>query len=112
MPGFEHYQSNDYHLASWASPPVAYGPRARHTWGAGEEPLYYVVSPKDVVLARPRDLDDRVQWLLQHDRYEEALEVAQGRGVKAGTMEEVRSGGRAVGGPAAAQGMVPPRRGQ
>ena len=23
-------------------------------WPAGDEPLYYIVSPKDVVLAKPR----------------------------------------------------------
>lgn len=23
-------------------------------WAAGDEPLYYVVSPKDVVIAKPR----------------------------------------------------------
>lgn len=23
-------------------------------WAAGDEPLYYIVSPKDVVIARPR----------------------------------------------------------
>lgn len=25
-------------------------------WAAGDEPLYYVVSPKDVVIAKPRYL--------------------------------------------------------
>jgi hypothetical protein len=25
-------------------------------WAAGDEPLYYIVSPKDVVLAKPRFL--------------------------------------------------------
>ncbi|RWV92971.1 hypothetical protein GW17_00044602 [Ensete ventricosum] len=25
-------------------------------WAAGDEPLYYIVSPKDVVIARPRSV--------------------------------------------------------
>lgn len=25
-------------------------------WAAGDEPLYYVVSPKDVVIAKPRSV--------------------------------------------------------
>ncbi|EFJ13380.1 hypothetical protein SELMODRAFT_424584 [Selaginella moellendorffii] len=37
-------------------------------WAAGDEPLYYIVSPKDVVVARRRDADDHVQWLLRHGR--------------------------------------------
>jgi hypothetical protein len=41
------------------------------------EPLFYIVSPKDIVVARPRDVDDHITWLLQHDRYQQALEAAQ-----------------------------------
>ena len=35
-------------------------------WGSasGEEPLYYILSCSDVVLARPRAADDHAQWLL------------------------------------------------
>jgi vacuolar protein sorting-associated protein 41 len=46
-------------------------------WPAGEEPLYYLVSPKDLVVGRPRDLRDRVEWLLEHGVYEEALSTAE-----------------------------------
>lgn len=41
--------------------------------------MYYIVSPKDVVAAKPRDLDDHISWLLQKEHYEEALNAAQGR---------------------------------
>lgn len=40
--------------------------------------LYYVVTPKSVVIAKPRDLDDRIAWLLERERYEEALAAAEG----------------------------------
>jgi hypothetical protein len=58
--GFQHYTPNDYSLE----------------FLPGFEPLFYVVSPKDIVLARPRDLDDRVSWLLSRSRFKEALETA------------------------------------
>ncbi|CAG8470961.1 7415_t:CDS:10 [Dentiscutata heterogama] len=58
--GFMHYQANDYVLDYFPS-----------------EDMFYVVSPKDLVLARPRDSDDHVGWLLDRYRYEEALEALQ-----------------------------------
>ncbi|GMH45969.1 hypothetical protein BSKO_13933 [Bryopsis sp. KO-2023] len=81
IPGFELYEANDYSLTTWY--PVQDDSMAesnRHFsqwWLDGEEPLYYVVSPKDVVVGRPRDENDRVKWLLQHEKYEKALEVAR-----------------------------------
>ncbi|KAK6144309.1 hypothetical protein DH2020_021129 [Rehmannia glutinosa] len=51
-------------------------------WAAGDEPLYYIVSPKDVVIAKPRDTEDHISWLLQHGWHEKALaavEAGQGR---------------------------------
>lgn len=32
-------------------------------WAAGSEPLYYIVSPKDVVIAKPRSASD-LNWIL------------------------------------------------
>lgn len=31
-----------------------------------EENRFFIVSPKDVVVASPYDADDRVQWLIEH----------------------------------------------
>ncbi|CAI2161428.1 16876_t:CDS:10 [Funneliformis geosporum] len=53
---FQNYQANDYSLDYFQS-----------------EDMFYVVSPKDLVLAKPRDLDDHIGWLLDRSRYEEAL---------------------------------------
>lgn len=39
--------------------------------------MFYVVSPKDLVAAKQRDVDDHIQWLLERKRYEKALEAAQ-----------------------------------
>ncbi|RUP49413.1 hypothetical protein BC936DRAFT_142590 [Jimgerdemannia flammicorona] len=58
--GYSHYQANDYMFD--------YLPT---------EDMFYVVSPKDLVAAKPRDIDDHIQWLLERTRYEEALQAAQ-----------------------------------
>ncbi|CAG8459764.1 7650_t:CDS:10 [Paraglomus occultum] len=55
--GFQHYQPNDYVLDYLSS-----------------EDMFYVVSPKDLVVARERDLDDHIKWLKERSRYEEALQ--------------------------------------
>lgn len=57
--GFEEYQSANYSLEN-----------------VQEESLFYIVSPKDIVLARPRDLDDHISWLMERDMFEEALSNA------------------------------------
>ena len=31
----------------------------------------YVISPKDVVVARARDVDDKISWALDREDYEE-----------------------------------------
>ena len=43
----------------------------------GAENLFYVVSPKDIVIARPRDLDDHISWLLERERFNDALAAAE-----------------------------------
>ncbi|KAI7729707.1 LOW QUALITY PROTEIN: hypothetical protein M8C21_012385, partial [Ambrosia artemisiifolia] len=77
--GFEHYKAKDYSLAHVPFTGSSY---AGGQWAAGDEPLYYVVSPKDVVIAKPRDAEDHINWLLQHGWHEKALaavEAGQGR---------------------------------
>lgn len=78
--GFQGYRCNDYHLGEWdlSHRPISSG----FSW-AGllhwtfclaecliEEHMYFIVSPKDIVLARQRDKDDHIQWLLEHAKYE------------------------------------------
>ncbi|PRP85869.1 vacuolar protein sorting-associated protein [Planoprotostelium fungivorum] len=58
--GYEQYKSQQYSLGSMS-----------------EESMYYVVSPRDIVVARPRDLDDHVAWLMERKKYEAALRVAR-----------------------------------
>ena len=37
----------------------------------------YICAPNDLVLAKPRDMDDRVDWLKDRLRFDEALEVVR-----------------------------------
>lgn len=47
--GYQEYSVNDYHLDVLI-----------------EENMFFIVAPKDVVIASPYDLDDRIQWFIQH----------------------------------------------
>jgi len=40
------------------------------TENVSEENLFYIVSPKDLVLAKPRNIDDHIKWLTDHGKYE------------------------------------------
>ncbi|XP_064614137.1 vacuolar protein sorting-associated protein 41 homolog [Liolophura sinensis] len=57
--GFTEYRCNDYHLEC-----------------ISEESLFYIVSPKDVVVSKLRDQDDHISWLLDHEMFEEAMAAA------------------------------------
>lgn len=56
--GYQEYSVNDYMLGC-----------------LHEENRYYIIAPKDIVVATLFDTEDRVQWLLDHSKYEEAMEV-------------------------------------
>lgn len=56
--GYLEYSANDYHLECLV-----------------EENQFVVVSPKDIILASPYNADDRVDWLLEHCKFETAMEA-------------------------------------
>lgn len=47
---------------------------------------FYVISPKDIVIARSRDEKDHIDWLLQHRHYEEALQRVEAMNTKKATV--------------------------
>ncbi|KAJ6837104.1 vacuolar protein sorting-associated protein 41-like protein isoform X2 [Iris pallida] len=76
--GFEHYKAKDYALAH---APFSGSSYAGGQWAEGDEPLYYILSPKDIVIARPRDAEDHISWLLEHGSHAKALAaVEEGKG--------------------------------
>ncbi|XP_044763027.1 vacuolar protein sorting-associated protein 41 homolog [Coccinella septempunctata] len=73
--GYKEYSVNDYHLDVLL-----------------EENRFFIVAPKDVVVASPYDLDDRIQWFIQHKKFEDALDIlikSDGRGVRRYNLENV-----------------------
>ena len=64
--GYQSWQCNDYALAKvdGTTPDT----------DAGGDQCYVVLSPRDIVIARPRDARDHIAWLVERERYEEALE--------------------------------------
>ncbi|KAF0294963.1 Vacuolar protein sorting-associated protein 41 [Amphibalanus amphitrite] len=61
--GFQNFSSNQYRLDCLA-----------------DEGTFFVLAPSDVIVARPRDTDDHIEWLLEHHRFEEALRELQAAG--------------------------------
>ncbi|CAM8892626.1 unnamed protein product [Rhodiola kirilowii] len=88
MLGFEHYKANDYSLAH---APFTGSSYPGGQWAASDEPVYYVVSPKDVVIAKLRDAEDHINWLLQHGRHEKALAAVETGSGKSELLNEVGS---------------------
>lgn len=41
---------------------------------------FFIVSPKDIVVASLYDADDRIEWLLNHAKFEQALEAVTTNG--------------------------------
>jgi hypothetical protein len=75
---------NNYHLYGCNDYVLAPSRRA-------SEELYVVVSPKDVVLARPRDAADHVHWLVERKQFAEALQMAETLADKHGQGLDVRA---------------------
>lgn len=68
IPGYERWGCNDYMLVEVPARPAE-----------ADSGCYVVMSPKDVVVVRPRDWRDHVSWLVDRKRYEEALEAIERR---------------------------------
>eukprot|EP01133_Synstelium_polycarpum_P008140 gene8140-9554_t len=58
--GYEHYKAPDYRLDYNTA-----------------ESIFYIVCPKDVVTAKPRNLEDHLKWLMDKNRYDEALDEVE-----------------------------------
>jgi hypothetical protein len=62
LPNFHLYGCSDYDLVRSQRP--------------GEE-VFFVVSPADIIVVRPRDEADHIEWLVERERFEEALVAAE-----------------------------------
>ncbi|KAF0977952.1 hypothetical protein FDP41_003274 [Naegleria fowleri] len=68
---FENYFATDYRLETF-NPSTS----SSHHF-VDQEEVYYILSPRDIVAARPRDSDDHIKWLMQKNKYTEALKYAK-----------------------------------
>ncbi|WWC72071.1 uncharacterized protein I206_106031 [Kwoniella pini CBS 10737] len=55
------------------------------------EDVFFVISPSDVIVVRPRDELDHIDWLIERERYSEALESAEELRKRHGNALDVRS---------------------
>ncbi|TFK47011.1 vacuolar protein sorting-associated protein 41 [Heliocybe sulcata] len=86
--GFEKWTCNDYVLAAIDE---------------GGSEGYVVLSPKDLVVVKPRDKRDHIAWLVERERYEEALDEMEhlgadeaGQGEGEGTINAAEIGQRYI----------------
>ncbi|XP_052856040.1 vacuolar protein sorting-associated protein 41 homolog isoform X3 [Drosophila gunungcola] len=61
--GYEEYTVNDYSLGCII-----------------EENRFYIVAPKDIVVASLIETDDRIEWLIKHSKFEESMELVATHG--------------------------------
>ncbi|SCZ92265.1 BZ3500_MvSof-1268-A1-R1_Chr5-2g07747 [Microbotryum saponariae] len=72
---YDRFQCRDYSLCR--APPST-----STTNGVASEERFFVISPQDIVVARPRDEEDHVAWLIEQRLYEQALEALEVMGNK------------------------------
>ncbi|KAJ3268145.1 Vacuolar protein sorting-associated protein 41 [Terramyces sp. JEL0728] len=60
--GFENYQANDYRLEYLAADQIS-------------DVTYYISSPKSIIVAKPRDIKDHIEWQSSLENYQEALDL-------------------------------------
>ncbi|XP_013188237.1 vacuolar protein sorting-associated protein 41 homolog [Amyelois transitella] len=63
--GYEEYSCNDYFLDMLI-----------------EENRFFIVSPKDILVASPYDIDEKITWLTEHSRFDKAMAVLEEVGGK------------------------------
>jgi tetratricopeptide (TPR) repeat protein len=71
--GYQAYTCKDYHLESLI-----------------DDEIYFIVCPKDIILAKPREDDDHVAWLVERNRFDEALDaIKESRNMRRFTYADV-----------------------
>ena len=59
--------------------------------GRPEDDLFLVISPAEIIQVRPRDDADHISWLVDHERFEEALRAAESMQAKHGSAMDVKA---------------------
>lgn len=85
LAGFERLSCNDYRLLpshQVLANDASSRRRQKTPKSKDDKDIFYVVSPMDVIIARPRDQKDHIDWLLEHKKYEAALDLVEAMGRK------------------------------
>ncbi|RXK35663.1 vacuolar protein sorting 41 [Tremella mesenterica] len=56
-----------------------------------DQEVFFVLSPSDVIVVRPRDDADHVEWLVERERFEEALTAAEVMQMEHGAALDVKA---------------------
>lgn len=59
--------------------------------GRPDDNLFLVVSPAEIIQVRPRDEADHIAWLVDHERFEEALSAAEAMQAVHGSALDVKA---------------------
>lgn len=89
---YEKFQSRDYSLYPSPSPPTSHA--HSNATAAYSEQTYFVISPKDIVVAQARDEEDHIGWLIEQRMYEDALSALE-KVAKIGNGAQGSAGGAA-----------------
>lgn len=74
LSGFERLNCNDYRLIpSYEAPKKSTNRASKEAKADLGQSLFYVVSPREIIIARPRDHKDHINWLLDQKKFETAL---------------------------------------
>ncbi|PFH49000.1 hypothetical protein AMATHDRAFT_76446 [Amanita thiersii Skay4041] len=77
IPNCQAWGCNDYGLVEVESWRSALGSSPGTGTGAEEGRSYVMLSPRSLILVRPRDRRDHISWLVEKGKYEEALDEAE-----------------------------------
>lgn len=79
LKGFEKFSCRDYSLS--LAPPAAPSPTPLPPTGKKSKPLYestfYITSPKEIIVSKPRDEEDHINWLIEQKQYKNALDALE-----------------------------------
>lgn len=77
---YDKFQSRDYSLCLSPKSNSTYSSNSTNSTNStssskilSKEENFYVISPEDIVVAKPRDESDHITWLIEQKQYESAL---------------------------------------
>jgi len=70
IPNFQKLKAKDFKFCTDFSVKIGYLDDGVHS-------TYFILCPNQIILAKPRNLQDRIEWLVDQDNFEEAFQVSR-----------------------------------